>query len=717
MFNGYHIFSSRNCAFLFLLIAFNELAAQPFTREVESIPVVAHSRPVALPWAGGINSPHFQFVDIDGDGDKDLFIIDHDNGGLPQVDFYRNEGTSSAPDFRVRPGIHALPAFTFWCIFLDITDDGLVDLFTDDGGTGMNFYKNTGTAQNPIFTLIASPVLDSAGNLVNAGSYSIPGFADVDGDGRIDFFSGNLVGSVNFYRNVGTPSSPSFRFITGEWQNILIVSGGPCGSTFRPDDPMHGASAYFFEDYDGDGDLDLFWGDLFANGIYFFRNQGTPQVPVMVLEDTNCFPSGDPVVTAGGNQPALVDIDGDGDMDFFVGVGAVSGAYVPRHGFLFYENVGSSTAPNLVKRTEDYISMIDVGRQAHPTFVDIDGNGSLDLYVGTTNGELWYFRNEGTPTFPSFVLVDSTTAGIAGGFSYAPEFVDIDNDGDMDLFLGMFDGTVKYFRNDGTPQNPVFVAAPSPVDTINVTYFASPTFVDIDGDGDQDLFIGRYDGTIRFYRNVGNSTSFLPILESIHFSDITAGQDAKPVFVDIDGDGDFDLFVGTSQGGVQFYENTGTPTSHEFVLRTTHFALTDPLRQAAPAFADIDGDGDPDLFLGTLTGGIHFYRNQRITSTPEADEMPRGFFLDQNYPNPFNPTTKIRFGVPQAGLVTLVVRDVLGREVLTLLSGVVSPGTYETELTASSLASGVYLYTLTLLPNQGGGVSPIQQTRKLVIVR
>lgn len=710
-----------------ILVSIEVTLAQPYVREVENIPVTVNSQPVSLPWAGGINSPHFQFVDIDGDMDKDLFIVDHDNNGVPQINFYRNEGTPTSPDFHLRSSPYNLPSLTFWFLFVDITGDGLNDLFTDDGSTGMNYYMNQGTPQAPQFVLIEASMRDSVGNPINAGSYSVPAFADIDGDDRIDFFSGNIIGSLNFYRNIGTPSNPLFRFITDFWEDLFVISGGTCCPSFSVSqnvDPrgtrfgkvLHGANAIFFSDIDNDNDFDLFWGDLFHTGLFFFRNQGTPQNPVMVLVDT-CFPSNDPVCTLGGNQPGLVDIDSDGDRDFFVGVGVVSGAIVQRHGFLFYENVGTPSSPSFVKRTEDYLSLVDVGREAHPKFADIDADGKSDMFVGTTNGEIWYFRNTGTLQSPSFQLVDTSFAGISGGYTYASAFVDIDADGDYDLFLGLFNGTMRYYQNDGTPSIPQFVQVPSPVDTINVTYNNAPTFIDIDNDGDFDLFVGGNNGRLRFYRNTGSAANFVPMLESATYQDIIAGQNSRPYFVDINGDGDVDLFIGTSEGRVEFFENIGTPQNAQFLRITNHYANTDPMQEAAPVFVDIDGDGDVDLFVGTLTGGIHLYRNDFITSVAEQPGSPAGFGLRQNYPNPFNPTTLIRYTVAGEGIVTIKVYDIVGREVAVVMNGKVPVGTYEVLFNApQTLTSGVYLYRLSFVPSNSNH-QRYQESRKLVLLR
>ena len=87
------------------------LFAQPFVREVEGIPVTISGQLVSLPWAGGINAPNVQFIDVDADGDFDLFVYDYDNGG---VNFYRNEGTRFVPNFKLRPHDILLPSFSIW---------------------------------------------------------------------------------------------------------------------------------------------------------------------------------------------------------------------------------------------------------------------------------------------------------------------------------------------------------------------------------------------------------------------------------------------------------------------------------------------------------------------------------------------------------------------------------------------------------------------------
>lgn len=78
----------------------------------------------------------------------------------------------------------------------------------------------------------------------------------------------------------------------------------------------------------------------------------------------------------------------------------------------------------------------------------------------------------------------------------------------------------------------------------------------------------------------------------------------------------------------------------------------------------------------------------------ERDEVPDNFALEQNYPNPFNPSTTIQFTLREAGLATLKVYDVMGREIATLREGRMPAGTYSVPFRADELGSGIYVYQL-----------------------
>lgn len=104
-----------------------------------------------------------------------------------------------------------------------------------------------------------------------------------------------------------------------------------------------------------------------------------------------------------------------------------------------------------------------------------------------------------------------------------------------------------------------------------------------------------------------------------------------------------------------------------------------------------------------LKPGAYTYRLRQIdfdgTSKilPEVNvdvSLPNVYSLEQNYPNPFNPNTLIKFAVPQTGMVNISVYNALGEKVATLINEIHEPGTYNVELNAAKLGSGVYFYRM-----------------------
>jgi hypothetical protein len=116
-----------------------------------------------------------------------------------------------------------------------------------------------------------------------------------------------------------------------------------------------------------------------------------------------------------------------------------------------------------------------------------------------------------------------------------------------------------------------------------------------------------------------------------------------------------------------------------------------------------------DLFAGTVGSGVWKRSLLEVSVRLASSELPREFNLQQNYPNPFNPTTRIDFQIPRSSQVSVVVFDMLGREVAVLVDEKLSVGSYSTQWSAAGFASGVYLCRL-----QAG---EFVQTRKLLLLR
>ena len=117
------------------------------------------------------------------------------------------------------------------------------------------------------------------------------------------------------------------------------------------------------------------------------------------------------------------------------------------------------------------------------------------------------------------------------------------------------------------------------------------------------------------------------------------------------------------------------------------------------------------LYAVTLLDS-YIFKNASIFTTginTVSENVPVATRLRQNYPNPFNPVTNIKFDIAHTGFVKIVVYDVMGREVKTLVNERLHPGTYETTFDASSLTSGIYFYRLVS--------DEIQITKKCILLK
>jgi hypothetical protein len=255
-----------------------------------------------------------------------------------------------------------------------------------------------------------------------------------------------------------------------------------------------------------------------------------------------------------------------------------------------------------------------VGSESIPAFADLDDDGDLDLLLANkidpddlTTSRIFRFENVGTVSEPSFRFRGHMDIG--GLYHYAPAFGDLDGDRDPDMLLGSWKDRIAWYRNEGANTDPQFVLQDSAIVKITRGSNTTPVLVDIDADGDLDLFIGESSGTINFYRNSGNPTQPEFVLESDRFNDIDIGRRSYPTFVDLDADGDQDLIIGGDSGKLWFFRNTGTRQRAMFVADSSFDLTLDGF--ASPTFVDIDADGTIDLFSGGAGGGLLYYKNKR----------------------------------------------------------------------------------------------------------
>ena len=584
-------------------------AAESFVRRIDPFPVLdENGRPYTYPFLGGLNNPRPQLVDIDRDGDLDLFVQERSH----EVMFFENTGGAFVWRTDKFQGLDVGE----WFRFVDFDRDGDPDLLAERPFSMIRYYRNDGGR----FVAAADTLFDDRGEPIFSDRQNIPNATDIDCDGLQDLFIGQLTGTVTRYEATAPvgEAPPRFTLVTTRFENIEIVN------TFGAS--AHGANTMVFTDFDGDGDEDLFWGDFFEPGILLIENVGSCAAPNLRGEPIP-FPPGDPVLTSGYNVPTVGDIDGDGDLDMLLGV--LGGAYNPNRtaadNLYLLENVGASgaaasasragaggtAAPRYVVRTRRFLYGIDLGAETVVEAGDIDGDGDLDLLVAAkldpatpNTSRVVVFENTGTATRPAFRLAD--TLAFAGSYHYAPALADLDGDGDLDLLLGTWNQGVLIAWNEGDRHDPRWVLADSPLVRLTRGSHTVPAVADIDGDGDLDLVVGEAVGTLNLYRNVGTPTSPKFELVSDEYGGFDVGRRSAPAFADLDGDGRPDLVVGHEDGGPVCFRNPGG----EF--EPMQCPLPTLLPMSTPRLVDLDGDGDLDILSGTLHGGITYHENWQM---------------------------------------------------------------------------------------------------------
>ena len=247
----------------------------------------------------------------------------------------------------------------------------------------------------------------------------------------------------------------------------------------------------------------------------------------------------------------------------------------------------------------------DVGDDSTPSFVDLDGDGDLDLVSGENDGIFNFYRNDGS-NFTEVTGGNNPLSGFDVGSYSTSSFIDLDGDGDLDLVSGEQNGTFNFYRNDGSNFSEV-TGSNNPLSGFDVGRFSTPSFVDLDGDGDMDLVSGEQNGTFRFYRNDGSN--FTEVTGGNNpLSGFDVGSYSTPSFIDLDGDGDMDLVSGEQNGTFRFYRNDGSNFT-EVTGGNNPLSGFDVGDWSTPSFVDLDEDGDDDLVSGEDNGTFRFYMN------------------------------------------------------------------------------------------------------------
>jgi hypothetical protein len=283
-------------------------------------------------------------------------------------------------------------------------------------------------------------------------------------------------------------------------------------------------------------------------------------------------------------------------------------------------------------------------------WIDFNGDGKEDLYLTGHDGNK-LFKNLGGGQFAD--VTQQSKLGNAGKDSHGASWADVDNDGDLDLFIGNFNGPAGIFKNNkGVFANQGNALGLFPADNTGST--EGGIWLDFNNDKRLDLFVAKNGKPNQLFKQVGlfnfvdvsapaglsantssrsaiaadfNNDGFpdLYVANSGHpnklylnnknetFKDITQsagvgfnGDSRQVTAADYDGDGDIDLFVANAEGTSVLYRNLGNV---KFQNVTAGSGLLGPKNATSASFTDFDNDGDQDLMLVQAPGGNLIFRN------------------------------------------------------------------------------------------------------------
>lgn len=520
----------------FVLMMFNSAFAQfnlGFIRE----PTIPYLQQGTLPnysTAGGLNTPQFSEIDLDGDGFLDIFIFDR---SVDVVKTYVYHPLSSS--YRYSPQYERFfpKELAEFVLLRDFNCDGLMDIFTYHRA-GFRVFQNVTPAGGELeFIKVTDQVRSDYGAFETAAfvlAGDVPAIVDVDGDGDLDILTFGTVNSestIEFHRNLSIDLYAScdsliFEVVTQCWGNVQeavntsILTPINCKGVSPPSgegERFHPGSALILIDTDGDGDKDLIVGDIQTDHVVYAKNAGDAQVATIdVSSQTQQFPNAqNPVAIQYLVAGYELDVNKDSIPDLVMTVNNSIDSSANTDHIWYYRNTATSGTNYVLEQTDFLLDEVfDVGANTSVVALHLNDDDMIDLLIAsdykrtpTGSNKSRIYRFDQIPG-GVFNLVDEDYADLSF-FNFGAvqlSAADLDNDGDEDLLIGDADGFLHYFRNNpiGGNANHMLVS-PQYMGINTIGNNASPALGDINGDGLIDLVVGERTGVLSYFQNTGTA--------------------------------------------------------------------------------------------------------------------------------------------------------------------------------------------------------------------
>ncbi|MBK7811966.1 MAG: T9SS type A sorting domain-containing protein [Saprospiraceae bacterium] len=548
--------------FMLFVLSFQFVQSQSF--QYQEVPFVVNGKNLLNPGTGGLNNAQVSQADLDLDGVDDLIVFDR--SGNVVVPYIFNPITSK---YEYRQHYKSIfPAIEDWMIAKDYNLDGIVDLFCSSariGVPGIEVYKGfvlNGKLQFQLhktyrlFNALMWPTGNDKYTQIPVDFTDLPAIDDVDMDGDLDIMSFEPGGSrVYYFKNIsvergwGTDSLYHVLeslcyggFVESGLNSDIKLSGSidTCANYLQnPDGTVrHAGSTLLSLDLDNNGLRDLLVGDLSSDQTVALFNNGRKDKSWMTRQETSW-----PAASVSVNIPRFVglfeaDVDHDGLKDVLVAPNQRGLTKNTENLWFYKKRSAQANVEDFAFVQEDFLvnEILDFGSVACPVFMDYNQDGLMDLLVGTEGiylsgnklqASLILFENKGSRNNPVYHLVDSNyldfrrfSTGDFPSYSFTPTFGDLDSDGDLDLLVGEHDGYLYYCQNIAGAGNPFEFAQPifGYMD-IDAKQQACPWLVDLNEDGLLDLVIGTQTGN--------NNLEFEPCSSFFYYENIGTQFEAK----------------------------------------------------------------------------------------------------------------------------------------------------------------------------------------------